>query len=300
MRIFIVWTAVTAMVLGCGDDTSESRRSDAPDSGDECTQGNEGCECFANGTCNGDLSCLSELCVDATGIEGGGSGGTAGGSAGTGDPDGGTEPANGGDGGTSAGGPDGGLDSGTGGDGGAAEAGETSFDAAAGDGDAGEEVPATAHCEPVSDWDPGWAQKEAEVLSLINQHRARGADCGTEGVFPPVPPLRMNPHLRCAARLHSMDMATQDYFSGQSLDGRNVADRMSDAGYEAGYWLENINSGFSNASSVVDSWMGVDSICSGIMNSAPTECGVGFYEESGSDGSPIRRWTHDFASPSGS
>jgi len=32
-----------------------------------CETGNEGCECFGNDTCNGDLSCLSGLCVDAGG-----------------------------------------------------------------------------------------------------------------------------------------------------------------------------------------------------------------------------------------
>lgn len=37
--------------------------SDADD-GKECEDGEEGCACFANDTCNDDLSCLSHVCVD--------------------------------------------------------------------------------------------------------------------------------------------------------------------------------------------------------------------------------------------
>ena len=41
--------------------------------------GNEGCACYGNGTCNGSLSCLSQLCVSLTGTGGrGGTTGTAG------------------------------------------------------------------------------------------------------------------------------------------------------------------------------------------------------------------------------
>ncbi len=47
--------------------------------GGDCNQGDEGCACYPNNTCNGSLSCLSNLCVDAGGGSGGqsGSGGNA-------------------------------------------------------------------------------------------------------------------------------------------------------------------------------------------------------------------------------
>lgn len=43
--------------------------SDA-DEGKECEDGEEGCACFANDTCNDDLSCLSHVCVDPDAEEG--------------------------------------------------------------------------------------------------------------------------------------------------------------------------------------------------------------------------------------
>ena len=48
-----------------------------------CTTGNEGCDCYGNGTCNGSLACRSQLCVSLTGSAGAtGSAGTGGGTAG--------------------------------------------------------------------------------------------------------------------------------------------------------------------------------------------------------------------------
>ena len=63
---------------------------------------------------------------------------------------------------------------------------------------------------------------EDQVLVLVNQRRAAGATCG--GVpYAPVAPLTMNAALRTAARLHSQDMAAQNYFSHTSLDGRTFS-----------------------------------------------------------------------------
>jgi aryl-phospho-beta-D-glucosidase BglC (GH1 family) len=68
-----------------GARNSTSHRSKAGSSGDEqCPLGEEGCDCFANETCYGTLSCFSMLCVDASGsfagsgtIDAGGAGGFA-------------------------------------------------------------------------------------------------------------------------------------------------------------------------------------------------------------------------------
>jgi hypothetical protein len=58
-----------------------STGTDAAGSISACAVGVEGCACFSNGTCNGALTCASDLCVNL-----GGSGGTAGsgGAVGTG------------------------------------------------------------------------------------------------------------------------------------------------------------------------------------------------------------------------
>src|SRR4051794_36886165 len=48
---------------------------------------------------------------------------------------------------------------------------------------AAQDVPSGDYCAPVSDWDPAWLQFEREVLLLVNERRAKAADCGEEGQF---------------------------------------------------------------------------------------------------------------------
>jgi hypothetical protein len=48
-----------------------------------------------------------------------------------------------------------------------------------------------------------------------------------------LPPLAWNDELTSSAETHGRDMATQLYYSYQSLDGRTVADRVAETGYAA-------------------------------------------------------------------
>lgn len=59
---------------GCDADAGECEGAG------ECEVGDEGCECYPNETCNEDLSCLSNFCVDPDGGTGGSDGGGTGGS----------------------------------------------------------------------------------------------------------------------------------------------------------------------------------------------------------------------------
>lgn len=58
------------LVFACGNESN----ADDPDteSGEQCEEGDEGCTCYGNGTCNGELTCYSNLCVDATALSDGG------------------------------------------------------------------------------------------------------------------------------------------------------------------------------------------------------------------------------------
>ena len=117
---------------------------------------------------------------------------------------------------------------------------------------------------------------EDVVLTLINQHRAAGATCGGTA-YPPAPPLTMNPNLQTAARLHSLDMATQNYFSHNSLDGRTFDQRIRNAGYGGSFPLgENIAAGQSTPQSVVTGWMNSQGHCANIMNASFRSTGVGY------------------------
>ena len=101
--------------------------------------------------------------------------------------------------------------------------------------------------------------------------------------YPPVPALTMNGNLRTATRGHSEDMATQNYFSHTSLDGRTFSQRISNAGYTGAYpWGENIAAGQPNPTAVVDGWMASTGHCQNIMHGAYRTVGVGYAFRAGS------------------
>ncbi|MCO6436623.1 MAG: CAP domain-containing protein [Phycisphaerae bacterium] len=148
------------------------------------------------------------------------------------------------------------------------------------------DVPDIAYCDGVADWEPDFATFEEEVLSLVNERRAAGADCGSAGTFEPAAPLTMNAALRCAARLHSLDMATRGFFDHTNPDGDGPAERIAPTGYQPRTWGENIAYGYATPEQVVAGWMGSDGHCANIMRSSFTEIGVGY--------EPGQHWTQVF------
>lgn len=139
------------------------------------------------------------------------------------------------------------------------------------------DVPDNAYCVAVGDWDPAWAQLELDVLAIVNQVRAKGADCHSKGVFAATGPLTMNPALRCAARNHSADMAARDFFDHTNPDGETPWDRMGKAGYGAySNAGENIAAGSPDAQGTMEQWLGSDGHCANIMNPNFQEIGVGY------------------------
>ena len=111
---------------------------------------------------------------------------------------------------------------------------------------------------------------------LVNQRRTAGAICGST-TYPAVAPLTLNLQLREAARGHSQDMATNNYFSHTSQDGRTFDQRIWQAGYTGGYPLgENIAAGQSSAAAVVDGWMLSTGHCQNIMNGSFHVIGIGY------------------------
>jgi len=139
------------------------------------------------------------------------------------------------------------------------------------------DVPDNAHCADVADWSPEWAQLEQDVLTIVNQVRSQGANCGTKGAFAATGPLTMNPALRCAARKHSADMAARNFFDHVNPDGEAFTERMAKAGY-GGYSTagENIAAGSPDAQGTMSQWMGSDGHCANIMNPDFKDIGVGY------------------------
>jgi uncharacterized protein YkwD len=179
-------------------------------------------------------------------------------------------------------------------DGGSADTGDAGDDGAVDDGaPPPADVPDNAYCDEVSAWQPEWVQLEDDVLELVNQFRAQGANCGSEGSFGPAGPLTMNPALRCAARKHSKDMNDRSFFDHTNPSGESPWDRMGKAGYNYSAAGENIAGGSDDAAGTMDQWMGSDGHCANIMSPDFEEIGVGYYP----GGQWGTLWTQAFGSP---
>ena len=149
-----------------------------------------------------------------------------------------------------------------------------------------DELPDNAYCDAVSTWSQHSVEFEDEVLRLVNVKRAAGADCGSAGSFDPVPGLVENAALRCAARNHSLDMATRNFFGHVNPDGDRARERLDSAGYDATAWGENIAFRQNSPAQVVAGWMGSSGHCANIMSPLFTEIGIGHH--------PTNRWTQVF------
>jgi uncharacterized protein YkwD len=154
--------------------------------------------------------------------------------------------------------------------------------------------PSFAFCDDVVTWNATWVAFETEVLNLVNQRRAAGATCG--GVAkPPVPALTLDTKLRCAARKHSKDMGTNNFFSHTGSNGSTFSQRITSAGYA---WVaagENIAAGYPSAAAVVNGWMASTGHCNNIMNGNYKHLGVGYFYSS--PATYDHYWTQEFGKP---
>lgn len=88
--------------------------------------------------------------------------------------------------------------------------------------------------------------------------------------------LAWDDRLFAAARAHSDDMATQDYFSHTSLDGRTPGDRITAAGYPWNACGENIAAGYSTPEAAMQAWMNSPGHRANILSSTFCDIGVGY------------------------
>lgn len=105
--------------------------------------------------------------------------------------------------------------------------------------ESGPDAPVVAElpvCDPVADWD---TLVEDALLAQINALRREGGRCG-DLAFVPAPGLGTDPTLRCAARLHSLDMVTRAYLAQVDPDGVGTGLRLDALGYTASTFGENV------------------------------------------------------------
>jgi uncharacterized protein YkwD len=134
--------------------------------------------------------------------------------------------------------------------------------------------------------------QQQSVLTLMNQKRASGCNCGTKW-YPKVAPLTLNDKLNKAANVHATDMATKNFFSHTGSDGSQPWTRITQQGYYWSYAGENIAAGYSTTSAVVQGWINSPGHCANIMNPNFTNLGVGY----ATGGSYRYYWVADFAKP---
>ncbi len=103
-----------------------------------------------------------------------------------------------------------------------------------------------------------------QVVGLVNDERSK-AGCG---------PVAEEPHLDRAAQGHSDDMSARDYFSHDTPEGDDFADRITEAGYPRP-GAENIAKGASSAEQVMQMWMNSSGHRDNILNCSLKKIGVG-------------------------
>jgi uncharacterized protein YkwD len=141
-------------------------------------------------------------------------------------------------------------------------------------------------------WPAANGSLEDQVLVEVNARRAVGAVCGDK-TFGPAPPLGNHAALRTAARGHSKDMATRNYFDHTNPEGKGPKERIMAAGWLGiGYSGENIAAGNGTASATVQQWMKSPGHCENIMDKDFKYLGVGYFANPGAKYQHY--WTQNF------
>lgn len=144
-----------------------------------------------------------------------------------------------------------------------------------------------AACDHLGVWDLQDTSLEEQAVDLLNERRSQGVDCDGQQ-FEPVGEVTMDEHLRCAARLHSVDMAEYGYFSTTNPDtGVSARDRAEDGEYAGDVLYSRVNSGDQTAEQLVDlNWFDEPEDCEEVMDPEFVDIGIGRYTEN--------RWTTIF------
>lgn len=117
---------------------------------------------------------------------------------------------------------------------------------------------------------------ESSVLAYVNGQRAKA---GVEA-------LTYSGALTSAARSHSKDMATNNFFSHTGSNGSSPFDRMMAAGFSYSAAAENVYAGtgsLNSAGSAAGAWMGSTLHRDNMLNGTYTYAGVGYWCVSGSE-----------------
>jgi uncharacterized protein YkwD len=128
--------------------------------------------------------------------------------------------------------------------------------------------------------DGSYAAIENQVVALSNTFRQQNG-CGA---------MRIDSRLVTAARKHSTDMVSKNFFDHTGSDGSSFVQREVAAGYTTGASAENIAWGYRTAQDVVNGWINSPGHRANLLNCSSVAVGVGLAYKA--DGTPY--WTQDF------
>jgi uncharacterized protein YkwD len=116
-----------------------------------------------------------------------------------------------------------------------------------------------------------------EVLSLVNDLRSQGGDCGPEGKFAPSPALSLNTELTTTAQLHAESQARQGVVGHQitGQDGSSPAERIERQGYRWLAYGENVAGGQGSPQEVVAAWASSPGHCRNLLSPDFVHMGIG-------------------------
>lgn len=137
---------------------------------------------------------------------------------------------------------------------------------------------------------------ESAVMARVNQWRASGANCGSEGSFGPAPALAWNDLLTQAALGHSQDMVAHNFFDHTGSDGSTLGTRVTAVGYGWASLGENIAAGQTSVNQVVDGWIASPGHCANLMNPNFVHVGVACVQGNANTTYPTY-WTMDLGQP---
>lgn len=115
----------------------------------------------------------------------------------------------------------------------------------------------------------GDAAFESSLFALINQERTNRG----------LPALVTRNPLTAAARVHSRDMACEDFLSHTGSDGSSPADRVAAQGYDFSALGENIYAGsgpYNSPQQAFQAWMDSPGHRANMLNSTYTSVGIGY------------------------
>lgn len=130
-----------------------------------------------------------------------------------------------------------------------------------------------------------------QLVDKINAVRSQGRSCGST-FYPAVGALSWNTRLANAAQGHSTDMANNNYFAHEGLNGSTIGTRASAAGYNYRVVGENIAAGYNSIDEVITGWINSPGHCANMMNASFKEYGMACASNANSTYKTY--WTQEF------